>query len=487
MDQLRLPQRRKGVTYLAQRNRYILRRKVEGKYKRVATFKNLFEANAASLCFGDTFGQTSYIYYRGIPNPESGREGRDETPKGEVSNLDSLPKSIEVKVCRRIYDKISQSTFSPQVKDQAIYFSSLLRFDGSPRRLDSQILNHLLRSYQKVSRFLIPKYVSRGSSYSNRSNVSKEYSYTTIPKETITATLTNKTLIGKLIMHKKDKHRREIKFLDKQQGFSSEGVSWIIESLDNFTLSWAGEELAARKDVNIDELRTRGISCTNGRLWHGLTQLPSEVRLNGLLRGESVADVDMGKSQLAILSATFMKDAEEKRRFQGLILDGTIYSRMGLAMELDAENLAKWNRNPKNKKDQITTTKQFLNKCLMGHQGNDWHGTRQLKREFPIAMKSIISYKWKCDKGDGEKNGTQMFAGKLQGVEASIIADVAKKCMELDIPCVSIFDGMLVPRSQAETVQGFFAEVLSKRLEFAPEPTVETAGYETFDSMCAGF
>jgi len=102
-------------------------------------------------------------------------------------------------------------------------------------------------------------------------------------------------------------------------------------------------------------------------------------------------------------------------------------------------------------------------------------------------MKSIISYKWKCDKGDGEKNGTQMFAGKLQGVEAYIIADVAKKCMELDIPCVSIFDGMLVPRSQAEAVQGFFAEVLSKRLEFAPEPSVETAGDDVYLDMCVNF
>ncbi len=487
MDQLQLPQRRKGVTYLAQRNCYILRRKVAGKYKRVGSFRNLFEANAASLCFGDTFGETSYIYYRGIPNPESGREGRDETPKGEVSDLDSLPKTIEVKICREVYDKIGQSTFSPQVKDQAIYFASLLHLDGSPRRLDSQILNHLLRSYKKVSELLIPRYVSKGASYSNLSNVSKEYCYTTIPKETITATITNKTLIGKLIMHKKDKHRREIKFLDKKQGFSSEGVSWIIESLDDFTLSWAGEELAARKDVDIDELRTRKIDCTNGRLWHGLTQLPSEVRINGLLRGESVADVDMSKSQLAILSATFMKDAGEKRRFQEFILDGTIYSRMGLAMDSDAENIAKWNRNPKNKKDQITTTKQFLNKCLMGHQGNDWHGTQQLKREFPVAMQSIISYKWKCDKGGGEKKGTQMFAGKLHGAEGSIIADVAKKCMEIDVPCVSIFDGMLVPRSQAETVQRFFTEVLYERLGFAPEPTVETAGYETFHSMCAGF
>jgi hypothetical protein len=46
---------------------------------------------------------------------------------------------------------------------------------------------------------------------------------------------------------------------------------------------------------------------------------------------------------------------------------------------------------------------------------------------------------------------------------------------------------MLVPRSQADLVQGFFTEVLTKRLGFAPEPSVETAGYETFDGMCAGF
>jgi hypothetical protein len=43
-----------------------------------------------------------------------------------------------------------------------------------------------------------------------------------------------------------------------------------------------------------------------------------------------------------------------------------------------------------------------------------------------------------------------------------------------------------VPRSQADLVQGFFTEVLYKRLEFAPEPSVETAGDETFHSMCAG-
>jgi len=113
---------------------------------------------------------------------------------------------------------------------------------------------------------------------------------------------------------------------------------------------------------------------------------------------------------------------------------------------------------------------------LMGHQENDWFAMQQLKREFPNMMRSISAYKWKCD-ASGEK-GTSKFAIKLHGIEAAIIADVAKKCMDGYIPCVSVFDGMLVPANDAQVVKDFFTEVLTKRLGFAPEPSVETAGGE---------
>ena len=96
------------------------------------------------------------------------------------------------------------------------------------------------------------------------------------------------------------------------------------------------------------------------------------------------------------------------------------------------------------------------------------------KREFPNMMRSISAYKWKCD-ASGEK-GTTKFANKLHGIEAAIIADVAKKCMDRYIPCVSVFDGMLVPANDAQVVKDFFIDVLTKRLGFAPEPSVGTAG-----------
>tara|TARA_R110000744_G_scaffold216505_1_gene335281 strand:+ start:2910 stop:3068 length:159 start_codon:yes stop_codon:yes gene_type:complete len=51
---------------------------------------------------------------------------------------------------------------------------------------------------------------------------------------------------------------------------------------------------------------------------------------------------------------------------------------------------------------------------------------------------------------------------------------------------VPIFDGMLVPISQAETVKGFFTEALLERLDFAPEATVETAGDEVYADLCVG-
>ena len=115
----------------------------------------------------------------------------------------------------------------------------------------------------------------------------------------------------------------------------------------------------------------------------------------------------------------------------------------------------------------------------MGFQKSDWHSFKQLEREFPVMMKSIAAYKWKSG-----ADGSSRFANKLQAEEALIMAKVAEKCQQLDIPCVPIFDGMLVPISQAETVKGFFTETLLERLDFAPEPTIETAGDDVYPDLC---
>lgn len=116
----------------------------------------------------------------------------------------------------------------------------------------------------------------------------------------------------------------------------------------------------------------------------------------------------------------------------------------------------------------------------MGHQNCDWYAAKQMLGENSSQlMGSINAYKSKCG-----KSGTSKFALKLQKEEAVILSKVAEKCAPLDIPCVPIFDGMLVPSDVAEIVKGFFIEVLTEQLGFAPEPTIETAGDEVYPDVC---
>ena len=476
------------VVYSKSKDKWLVRQRVDGKRKQLGSFDTEAEALSLNNVLNNDYAKRhTYLLEEPRRGDELGvAEVQDETLKGEVQNLNTLPKtSLKLRVGKEAYSTVLGLTLKPAQRDQAVYLISLLPIDGSTRRLDSQVLNTLLRSLKKVTKECIPRIITQGKGYSTASNTSKEYRHTHPQTGEVEVEITNKVLIRKLLSWEKDKRMRDIRFLNRVQGFSSEGVAWIIESMSKLSFSWAGEELASRLDMDVspDSLNRVKVS-DNGRIWHGWTQLPQVVRLNLLLGSSSVADVDMSKSILAILSHQFAK-GEERIRLQELIIDGSIYSRMAYAMEMDAANITKWNADPKNRDNQITTTKQLVNKMLMGHQENDWFAMQQLKREFPNMMRAISAYKWKCD-ASGEK-GTSKFAIKLHGIEAAIIADVAKKCMELDIPCVSIFDGMLVPRSQADLVQGFFTEVLTKRLGFAPEPSVETAGCETFDSMCAGF
>ena len=470
------------VVYSKSKDKWLVRQRVDGKLKQLGSFDT--EAEALSSVIDLVIVLEKRHTYT-LEEPRRGdelgvAEVQDEPLKGVVQNLNThLPKktSLKLRVGKEAYSTVLGLTLKPAQRDQAVYLISLLPMDGSNRRLDSQVLNTLLRSLKKVTKECIPRIITQGKGYSTASNTSKEYRHTHPQTGEVEVEITNKVLIRKLLSWEQDKRMRDIRFLNRVQGFSSEGVAWIIESMSKLSFSWAGEELASRLDMDVDspDSLNRVKISDNGRIWHGWTQLPQVVRLNLLLGSCSVADVDMSKSILAILSHQFAK-GEERIRLQGLIGDGSIYSRMAYAMEMDAANITKWNADPKNRDNQITTTKQLVNKMLMGHQGNGWFAMQQLKREFPNMMRAISAYKWKCD-ASGEK-GTSKFAIKLHGIEAAIIADVAKKCMDGYIPCVSVFDGMLVPADDAQVVKDFFTEVLTKRLGFAPEPSVETAGGE---------
>ena len=396
-------------------------------------------------------------------------------PKGEAEAMpkpSTFPKETKtVLVCSIASEVLLDSDLSDTAKQQGLYLLSLLPNDGKARPLHSKILGRLLSYQSKICKVLIPDFVTRGDSYS-AGNKAKEWSYTNKPTELTWHEITNTNLLDKLTHWRADKQKNDL----EAQGENCVGIEWMIKSIDRVSAGFVAEELLARKGMSMPEVKY-SITPKSGRIWHSDTQLPSEVRLNLLIDAGEVAEIDMAKSQISILSKFWMKCEEEQDRLQSLILDGTIYSSLEFALEQDRPNIEKWNR--RKPKDQITTTKQVFSKAIMGFQKSEWHSFKQLEREFPVMMKSIATYKWKSGKDASSK-----FANKLQKEEALIMAKVAERCEPLDIPCVPIFDGMLVPICQAETVKGFFTETLLERLDFAPEPTIETAGDDVYPDLC---
>ena len=446
------------VVYSKSRGKWLFRQQVDGKIKQLGTFDTEDDAWSSILVTlsEHSIGETTV------------------DPKGEAEAMpkpSTFPKETKtVLVCSIASEVLLDSDLSDTAKQQGLYLLSLLPNDGKARSLHSKILGRLLSYQSKICKVLIPDFVTRGHSYSSGS-FSKQWGYTKKPSEMTWHEITNENLLDKLTNWKADKQKNDL----AAQGQCA-GTDWMIQSLYRVSAGLVAEELLARKELLMPEVKYT-ITPESGRIWHSYTQLPSGVRLNLLLDGQDVAEIDMAKSQVAILSKFWTKSDEERGKLQSLILDGTIYSRLEFAFEQDRANIQKW--NGKNPKEKITTTKQLFNKAVMGFQKSDWHSFKQLEREFPVMMKSIAAYKWKSG-----ADGSSRFANKLQAEEALIMAKVAEKCQQLDIPCVPIFDGMLVPISQAETVKGFFTETLLERLGFAPEPTVETAGDEVYADLC---
>ena len=394
-----------------------------------------------------------------------------------IADVKTFPrKAVEVSVCSKVSKILINSDLPEPAKQQGIYLLSLLPEDGTTRLLHSKVLGRMLPYKSQIYKLLIPHSVSRGKSYS-AGRESKKWSYTKKPTTFTRYQITNVNLLDKLTSWKADKQKNDL----EAQRENCVGTEWMVKSLERVSASFVAEELLAKKGLVMPALKC-SISPVSGRISHSYTQLPAKVRLNLLLDCGDVVDVDMAKSQVAIISKLWMKSEEEKMKLRQRILDGTIYSGLEFAMEQDRGNIGRWNRSHPD--DKITTTKQLFNKAIMGFQGSDWHSFRHVESDFPVMMRSIAAYKQKVTRHHGLKEALSRFAIKLQTEEALILAKVAEKCEPLDIPCVPIFDGMLVPISEAETVKGFFTETLLERLDFAPEPTIETAGYDVYPDFC---
>jgi hypothetical protein len=472
------------VVYSKPKDKWLVRQRIDGKLKQLGSFET--EADAWS-----SFGHRLSTYNG------SGSELKEEG--GFLAEPSTFPKEDnkeeevwEVRICKKVQELLMEPELSETVRQQAIYLLSLLPEDGTSRSLQSDILTKNLPSRVKVYKFLIPKYVTRGKSYCPNDK-SKKWRYTKTPTEFTSCHITDKKLLDRLSNWEEDRDRRRLK-----DSNTSVGVDWFLESLDRVTVGLFAEEMLARKEIVIKPSVPR--VGNQGRVTHQYSSLPSEIRLNLLLDVGEVADVDMAKSQMCVIAAKFAK-GEERHRFQQLIADGLIYNRLEFAMEQDAVKIAKFNDRkkdgkPKKEKEKIRTTKQLLNKVFMGHPSCDWASSKQMEREFPNLMGSIRGFKWKTRanliaRGDSVKDANRgmgsVFASLLQGEEAVILAKVAEKLAPFDVPCVPIYDGMLVPKQEAELARGFFEEVLFERLGFVASPVITFAGDETFHGMCAGF
>jgi hypothetical protein len=459
------------VAFSSRRNKWLVKRKEDRKTRQLGSFNTEEEALEFVRSLANQF---TNIILGGVAEPKE-EEGEHSTTPPTFPLKEEGQTVLTVKVCKHTAKALMESDLSDTARRQALYFLSLLPMDGSSRKLDSKLLEQNLPQMRRIAKFLVPEYVQKGQSY-RAGHTCKEWSYVEPPEHFTSATIRDKRLMKKLANWKLDRARRNLR---NHRG--EVGTDWLIQSLGRVSAGYFAQEMMERRGIEMPSEQSAKVTA-EGRISHGFSSFPSGIRLNLLIDGEDVADVDMSKSQMCILAALWTRSLKERSRLQELIADGTIYSRMEFAFEQDRENIERFNASAKDK-DKITTTKQLLNKVFMGFQNSDWYSFKQMELEFPQLMKSICSYKWKMCKLLGtSKASLSAFARKLQKEEAMILAKVAEKLEPLDIPAVPIFDGILVPDSKAELVQGFFEEVLFERLGFVTSPTVTRAGDEVYAS-----
>lgn len=398
------------------------------------------------------------------------------------TNKPHIPRR-SISVSNRIVDVVEASELQPSAKEQAKYIGSLLRLETG-KRLSCELVRSLCPSYRKIWPVLLVSEVEKGRAYSTHGRC-KEYKLTHKPDSLVEVELTNQTLLRKLENGKLDRMQRTAKYVSGKTGVSEVGTLWMLQCLERIgSTPYARKQLVdlIEGSVSDEQRRTyeRGLRLldgqiqpdfsfnknkmkTSGRLWHTFTGLPEAVRANLTLDGEPIVEIDMSKSQPAILSAMWTPSAEDKRLLQGIILNGEFYNAYEPYYEADREQIARWNR--RHPTETIDSVKGLVNKILMGFPNKRWKTYRALKKELPSVMHTIDRFKWESRKhgADGEKT----FAKRLHQTEATIIADVAEQCQAQGIPCYPVFDCMGVPAEYEDVVKGFFSKSMTKVLGFS--------------------
>lgn len=386
-----------------------------------------------------------------------------------------LPAYLEYEIPRSLYYIIQNSALSPSIKWQALYFVNLVfrgpktkdghytkKNRGLPCPLHSKALDDVMRSKSRVFRFLIPKYIEQDKSYqvgvtSKRYSLQPDVKTKSLKKYT----LEDQALIRKILTASESKNLREIKEHERKTVFLK-----LYEDLKQVTPTYKAiglfcgrieQAICEGRDHRSLELALNRMLAgdliwslaKNGRLYTSVANLPELVRAHLLAGGEPVVEIDLTNSHPAILT-TFAHAPEEKRMLQALTSKGVLYAAFECFWEFDKDKV--WDEG-----DGCHSFKQLIQKIINGPPRPNLRTYRELRSEFPRLMATISNFK--------SKSSYSAFAQKIQGIEASIIANIVEQLQ--GIVCFTTYDGIAVPKCQQVHTEALFREETKKALGFS--------------------
>lgn len=188
----------------------------------------------------------------------------------------------------------------------------------------------------------------------------------------------------------------------------------------------------------------------NGRISSFFTSTPSQVRNRIKFAGEPPVEWDMPASHPSILLSLFTPQERESAEFR-MLLD-LIQSRM-FYQTFEVY----WALHPDNTTGVKILFQKIINERRLTRE--DLPFFQELRNTAPIFVSKIVE-----GKAERRKDGKGAFSNYIQGIEAGIIIEVARRLHLENIPCYSVFDSIGVPRSSAEQARSTFDAVLAEKL-----------------------
>lgn len=298
-------------------------------------------------------------------------------------------------------------------RDRAAWLYSNIDYEPTP--ISSTLLQRIFGTRDKTLSMLIKSGdIRKTANYSTASHSCNRYSKTVRCQKSVSYIIQDLKLINKLDRWKDDRIRQ----------ISNLGTRWIVECLELIDPPLESWLRGSCRKINWN------INHSTGRLSHTFANLKKEERAKMYIDCDNATEFDIVSSHLKSIACLFARDEERKR-----LMQPHIYENFSDSAKIDKRHIIEWNY--KHPKDQIKTAKHWLIKNLNSQPNEDLAVVRKFGEEFPACFARINAYK--------KKAGTRKFANKLQTFEAELISLIALKLRVLRIPCISVFDSIIVP------------------------------------------